>query len=164
MRRKSTLIDRKSQLPKGTVESLAREVIRCLTERDTEFSAKAPTEEQIAHLCHALLSDDDHAGASFIQDIGTVGTTIEVVCLEYLACAARMLGDWWDNDEISFMSVTLGASRMYAIMRGMQHRFAPRRNLPKRSALFASVPGETHTLGVNDCRFATDGSDIRYLE
>jgi hypothetical protein len=112
MRRKSTLIDRKSQLPKGTVESLAREVIRCLTERDTEFSAKAPTEEQIAHLCHALLSDDDHAGASFIQDIGTVGTTIEVVYLEYLARAARMLGDWWDNDKISFMSVTLGTSRI----------------------------------------------------
>jgi hypothetical protein len=67
MRRKSTLIDRKSQPPGGTVESLAREVIRRLTERDTEFSAKAPTEQQIAHLSHALLSNHDHAGASFIQ-------------------------------------------------------------------------------------------------
>jgi len=162
VRSQSELRQLKSQLPEGTVESLAREVIRRLTERDTEFSAKAPTDEQIARLCHALLSDDDHAGASFIQDIGTDGTTVEVVYLEYLARAARMLGDWWDNDKISFMSVTLGTSRMYAIMRGMQHRFAPRRNLPKRSALFASVPGETHTLGVRMAAdlFRRDGWDI----
>ena len=152
----------KSQLPEETVESLAREVIRRLTERDGKLSVQAPSDEKIAFLCHALLSDDDHAGADFIQQIEIDGASVEVVYLEYLARAARMLGVWWETDKLSFMSVTLGTSRMYAIMRGMQHQFVPRRTSKKRSALFAAVPGETHTLGVRMAAdlFRRDGWDV----
>lgn len=152
----------KSQLPEDTVASLAREVIRRLASRDTQSSVNTPSDDAIAQLCHALLSDDDTAGARYIQEIATDGATIEVVYLQFLARAAQMLGEWWEDDKISFMSVTLGTSRMYAIMRGIQHRFALRENPRKRSALFASVPGETHTLGVRMAAdlFRQDGWDI----
>ncbi|MBT8414327.1 MAG: cobalamin B12-binding domain-containing protein [Boseongicola sp.] len=161
-RSQAELRDLKSQLPEDTVENLAREVLRRLASRGTPNSINTPTDEAIAQLCHALLSEDDADGVRFIQTIETDGATIEVVYLQYLARAAQMLGTWWENDQISFMSVTLGTSRMYAIMRSMQHRFVVRKTGAKRSALFASVPDETHTLGVRMAAdlFRRDGWDI----
>ncbi|SMX23139.1 cobalamin B12-binding domain-containing protein [Boseongicola aestuarii] len=162
VRSQAELRSLKSQLPEDTVASLAREVIRRLASREIQSSVNTPSEDAIAQLCHALLSDDDTAGAQYIQEIETDGATVEVVYLQYLARAAQLLGVWWEEDKISFMSVTLGTSRMYAIMRGMQHRFAVPRAPLKRSALFASVPGETHTLGVRMAAdlFRQDGWDI----
>lgn len=162
VRSQSELRALKSQLPEDTVESLAREVIRRLTERERGLSVAAPPDDEIASLCDALLSDDDHAGAGFIQRIEGDGASIEVLYLEYLARAARMLGKWWEEDKISFMSVTLGTSRMFAIMRGLHHRFVPMQMSPTRKALFASVPGETHTLGVRMAAdlFRKDGWEI----
>ena len=162
VRSQAELRSLKSQLPEDTVASLAREVIRRLASRDIQSSVNMPSDDAIAQLCHALLSDDDTAGARYIQEIETDGATVEIVYLRYLARAAQMLGVWWEDDRISFMSVTLGTSRMYAIMRGMQHRFPSRKAPLKRSALFASVPGETHTLGVRMAAdlFRQDGWDI----
>lgn len=162
VRSQAELRSLKSQLPEDTVASLAREVIRRLASRDVQSSVNIPSDGSIAQLCHALLSDDDTAGARYIQEIETDGATVEVVYLQYLARAAQLLGVWWEDDKISFMSVTLGTSRMYAIMRGMQHRFVSRKTPLKRSALFASVPGETHTLGVRMAAdlFRQDGWDI----
>ncbi|NNL19234.1 MAG: cobalamin B12-binding domain-containing protein [Boseongicola sp.] len=152
----------KSQLPEDSVESLAREVIRRLAKRDGTLTVNSPSDEVIERLCDVLLSDDDHAGADFIQKIEADGATIEVVYLEYLARAARMLGLWWEEDKISFMSVTLGTSRMFAIMRGLNGRFSASQSTQKRKALFASVPGETHTLGVRLAAdlFRRDGWEI----
>jgi methanogenic corrinoid protein MtbC1 len=73
--------------------------------------------------------------------------------LKYLAGAARMLGDWWEVDLASFTEVTLGTSRMYAIMRAMRYEMPIPSSAATRTAIFASVPGETHTLGV---RMAAD--------
>lgn len=153
----------KSQLPPDSVESLAREVIRRLAERDGEITIDAPSSDQIEHLCFALLSDDTEAGAAYIKDARSAGASIEAVYLKYLSGAARMLGDWWDNDLVSFPQVTLGTSRMYAIMRAMRHQMPV--NISSKSAVFVSVPGDTHTLGV---RMATDlfrkeGWDIKLL-
>lgn len=143
----------KSRLPDVTVENLAREVIRRVAERDLKAPAQEPNEEDIKILCLALLSEDDQAGAQFIKDLRTDGASIEAVYLTYLAGAARMLGDWWDTSRVPFTDVALGTTRMYAIMRALRHQFAGRQASSTRSAIFASVPGETHVLGV---RMATD--------
>lgn len=152
----------KSQLPESSVESLAREVIRRLADRESRETNARASDKQIELLCNALLSEDDRAGAEFIQELNTDGVPPEVVYLEYLARAARRLGKWWEEDLISFTNVTVGTSRMYAIMRGMQHRFISTPAHSEKSALFASVPGETHTLGVRMAAdlFRRDGWDI----
>lgn len=152
-RSQKQLLAFKSQLPAASVEGLAREVIRRLSEREAESSVEAPSENQIEHLCHALLSEDANAGAAFIQDARTVGASIEAVYLKYLAGAARMLGMWWDEDFVSFAEVTLGTSRMYAIMRALRYEIRVPTVAGPPTAIFASVPGETHTLGV---RMAAD--------
>lgn len=143
----------KARLPEQSVESLAREVLNRVAARAIDLPVESPQHEKLEALCHALLSEDDQAGARFIQSLRAEGASVEVVYLTYLAGAARMLGEWWDNDRISFTDVTLGTSRMYAIMRASRHHFGGGQVGPHRSAVFASVPGETHVLGV---RMAAD--------
>lgn len=152
----------KSRLQSGSVENLLREVIQRLSERDEDILVETPCDDQIKSLCHALLSDDHLAGAAFIADVRSAGASMDAVYLKYLAQAARKLGDWWDDDVVSFADVSLGTSRMYAIMRAMRHQIPFRSGSASKAAIFASVPGETHTLGVRMATdlFRKDGWDI----
>ncbi|GAB5448979.1 cobalamin B12-binding domain-containing protein [Gymnodinialimonas sp.] len=143
----------KARLPERSVESLAREVLRRIAARAVDLPAQTPEGEDLEALCNALLSEDDQAGAQFIKGLRADGASVEVVYLTYLAGAARLLGDWWNSDRLSFTDVTLGTSRMYAIMRALRHHFAGQHVGTTRSAVFASVPGDTHVLGV---RMAAD--------
>jgi methanogenic corrinoid protein MtbC1 len=109
-----------------------------------------------------LISDDDKAAAEMIIGVRAEGMAPEDIYLKYLAASARMLGKWWEEDRVSFVDVTVGTGRMYAIMRGMKHHFIPAFDLVEKSAVFAAVPGETHTLGVRMAAdlFRKDGWDI----
>jgi methanogenic corrinoid protein MtbC1 len=152
----------RSQLPPASVESLAQEVIRRMAGRNFHIPVAPPTEEDIEELCLALLSEDDTAGARFIQGLRSDGASVEMVYLTYLAGAARMLGAWWDSSRVPFTEVALGTTRMYAIMRALRHQFAASARTTERAAVFASVPGETHVLGVRMATdlFRKDGWDI----
>lgn len=142
----------KSLLPSDTVEDLAREVIRRLAERGAAATVEAPDDARIELLCHALLSEDHHDGAAFIETVRSAGASVDSVYLRYLAGAARMLGRWWQEDLVSFADVTVATSRMYAIMRAVRHEF-PDAPSNDRSAVFVTTPGENHTLGM---RMAAD--------
>ncbi|SEM54844.1 Methanogenic corrinoid protein MtbC1 [Loktanella fryxellensis] len=152
----------RSKLPEDSVETLAREVIRRLTEHDDSSSVDTPADAQIELLCHALVAEDSKAGAAYINEVRSAGVSIDAVYLRYLARAARMLGHWWDIDALSFPQVALGTGRMYAIMRAMHHQMPIKRQSDSRSAVFVSVPGETHTLGVRMAAdlFRKDGWEI----
>ena len=143
------------RLPSRHVVDLARDVLQNLARREPQIpdSVANPTDDQIGDLAAALLSDDDHAGADFILGVQADGASPEVVYLKYLAAAARLLGTWWEEDKVSFVDVTIGSSRIFSIMRAMRALFVPRRRPATKSALFASIPGEEHTIGI---RMATD--------
>ena len=145
----------KASLPDDLVASLAREVIMRLASRDRSLDAVPhdPTPGELEALCTALISDDDTAAAEIISGVRADGTPPDVVYLKYLAAAARMLGEWWIEDRANFVQVTIGTGRMFAIMRGMRHLFVSNVPAPGKTAIFASVPGEDHTLGV---RMAAD--------
>ncbi|WP_306116510.1 MULTISPECIES: B12-binding domain-containing protein [unclassified Roseovarius] len=145
----------KASLPDDLVASLAREVIMRLASRDRSLDAVPhdPIPGELEALCTALISDDDTAAAEIISGVRADGTPPDVVYLKYLAAAARMLGEWWIEDRADFVQVTIGTGRMFAIMRGMRHLFVSNVPAPGKTAIFASVPGEDHTLGV---RMAAD--------
>lgn len=82
---------------------------------------------------------------AFIAD----GASVETICLDLLAPAARKLGDMWDNDECDFIDVTMGLWRLQEVMREIAARSpteARAPNLP-RSALFSPMPGDLHNFG-----------------
>lgn len=150
--------------PQDFVLNLARDVLLDLTRRGQGIheSIVNPTEEQIRQLCEALVSEDENAGANFILAVRDDGASPETVYLKYLAEAARMLGQWWENDQVSFAVVTLGSSRIFSIMSAMRSLFVPRVMPPIKTAVFASIPDEKHILGVRMAAdiFRSDGWNI----
>ncbi|MEM9427534.1 MAG: cobalamin-dependent protein [Pseudomonadota bacterium] len=155
----------KSQLPVPHVESLAREVIRQMTDHGSRDLIQSPDIAKIEELSTALVSSDDQSGARFIREVRAEGATDESVYLNYLAAAARMLGEWWEDNRVNFVQVTYGTSRMYAIMRSMRREVAVTGIAPNKAAVFASVPGEAHFLGVTMAAdlLRRDGWDIVLL-
>jgi methanogenic corrinoid protein MtbC1 len=58
------------------------------------------------------------------------------------------LGELWDNDKISFLQVTLGITRLFGLMRMLRMNLPTPRITRKEPILFAAVPGEQHTMGL----------------
>jgi len=154
------------KLPQQAVSELAREVVRRLAFRMPNSVSRndLPTEDEIAELCDALLSPQDRAADDFILNVRRNSADIEVVYLSYVAGAARRLGQLWDEDQISFMDVTLGCGTLYRIIRGLRHVIAPSiiKDRDEYPAMFALVPGETHTLGIEIATdiFRREGWDV----
>jgi MerR family transcriptional regulator, light-induced transcriptional regulator len=148
-----------SRLPADAVQALASEVIARLSSRgpvvtpsegDTaEVVIDHRMDQRIDLLCHALLAIDDREATDLVMQAHAEGASVETLYLGYLAEAARRLGRWWQDDRVGSVEVVIGAGRIYAIMRGLRRLFAPGQMRDSRfRAVFASVPGETHMLGV----------------
>ena len=153
------------RLEEDSVHSLAREVIRRLNTHPPVEAAllDRPGEAEIARLCRALLQPDARAGRDFIDRVQAAGATVETIYLAYLRRAARLLGEWWEEDRITFAEVTMATGHIFAILRGFSHLFVTRGHVAsERAALFFTVPGETHLMGVRMAAdlLRNDGWDI----
>lgn len=149
---KTAVTTQQEGLREDSVRLLADEVIRRLEQRAAARRALAeiPDSDAIERLCAALLSGDDEAGARLVLQAQIDGMSLDTIYLGYLAVAARRLGDWWDQNRVSFVAVTMGVGRIYAIMRGLRRAFVPplEAGQVRNCVGLAATPGETHTLGV----------------
>lgn len=140
----------RQSLPQATLTVLAQEVVHqvAINLGATLPPDLLPNSDDIDALCTALLSDKPDAAAVFIEAARRQGSSYESLCLFYLSVAAGRLGEWWDDDKVPFYRVTIAAGRIYAILRIL--RMDRPILLPdmRRAAVFASVPGENHTLGL----------------
>lgn len=91
--------------------------------------------------------------ASLLEEVDAFiaeGASVETICLDLLAPAARMLGEMWDRDECDFLDVTMGLWRLQEVMREVAAR-SPAEccqiHVP-RTALFSPMPGDNHNFGV----------------
>ncbi|MEY1555769.1 B12-binding domain-containing protein [Yoonia sp. R2331] len=154
-----------STLPSGAVETLAREVVRRLAFRmpRTATPNDQPTAEEIEMLCADLLSLDETAADRFILNVRRDGASPEMIYLGFVAGAARRLGEMWEQDRVSFLEVTLASGRLYRIIRGLRHVIDTEwYGLRGKPTLFALVPDETHTLGIEIATdlFRREGWDV----
>ena len=161
------MLRRAKTLPKDKLEGLAREALRRLAGQSTKIQVEAigPEKTELLHLCEALVGEDDTAAAKLIAAVHAEGVPAETVYLKYFAAAARELGEWWKQDRVGFWEVTVGIGRLMAIMHTMSHQFKPTVRYDHQSAVFASVPGEQHVLGLHMASdlFRKDGWDITVL-
>jgi methanogenic corrinoid protein MtbC1 len=77
------------------------------------------------------------------------GASVETICLDLLAPAARKLGEMWERDECDFLDVTMGLWRLQEVMREVAARSPvdlAGLALPY-SALFSPMPGDHHNFG-----------------
>jgi methanogenic corrinoid protein MtbC1 len=95
------------------------------------------------------------------------GMTVESLFVDLLAPAARRLGQGWEDDSLDFVDVTMGLWRLQEVLREIAAR-TPRiasGALMARTAVFAAMPGEQHTLGtamVDEC-FSRAGWDTTLM-
>ncbi len=77
------------------------------------------------------------------------GASVETICIDLLAPAARKLGEMWDSDECDFLDVTMGLWRLQEVMREIAAREPSTHDFlnPRRSALFSPMPGDIHNFG-----------------
>lgn len=89
---------------------------------------------------------------SLMAIIGTLlqqGVALESIYVDLLGPAARRLGEFWEEDRVSFADVTIALGRLQRIVRDLSLH-GPN-ELPMssgRAALFAAAPGEQHTFGL----------------
>jgi methanogenic corrinoid protein MtbC1 len=97
-----------------------------------------------------LIHPEPDAALRFIEDRRAEGVTRKGVYLGYITAAARCLGQGWDEDKLSFLQVTYGTGHLYALMRALRTEgpAARTRHDGRRCALFATVPGEDHGIGI----------------
>ncbi len=141
----------RAALPGVAVQMLADEVVVQLARRLKPADAQVVAELSVSvdAFCAVLLSDDSQAALAVIRQERQNGVPLETVYISILAAAARRLGEMWETDELSFLQISVAAGRIFEIMRYLRHQIAPPTQLaPVKLALFATVPGELHTLGV----------------
>ena len=145
---------RGTTLPDAALRALAREVIlrvsRAAEVPEAQLLGWRAGREEIAALCEALLSPDDAAAAEMVRAARLAGMPAAGLYHIYIAGAARLLGERWDRDEASVPQVIIGAGRVYGILREMREAFLTERLTapPGAEAVFASIPGETHGIGI----------------
>jgi MerR family transcriptional regulator, light-induced transcriptional regulator len=90
---------------------------------------------------------------SLLAIIGTLlqqRVSMESIYLDLLGPAARRLGDFWDEDRVSFADVSIALGRLQHVVRelSLHGSHDTMSGSAGRSALFAAAPGEQHTFGL----------------
>jgi methanogenic corrinoid protein MtbC1 len=89
---------------------------------------------------------------SLMAIVGTLlqqGVALDSIYIDLLGPAARRLGEFWEDDRVSFADVTIALGRLQHVVRELS--LHGQNELPSsvgRSALFAAAPGEQHTFGL----------------
>ena len=97
-----------------------------------------------------MVQPEPDAALRFIEDRRAEGVTRYDIYLGYIGAAARCLGERWDEDRLSFFEVTTGTGHLYALMRALRAEQPSSLSSfdTRRCALFTTVPGEDHGLGI----------------
>ncbi len=76
------------------------------------------------------------------------GRSLESICLDVLAPAARWLGEMWRDDTASFAEVTLALGRLQCVVHEIGRTKRARAMPGARRLLLMPAPGEAHTFGI----------------
>ena len=153
VRTTSLFASKRTALAPEAVKAVAHDIVRRLAEpRFFEPSFEVPdiSEESIAAFCDTLIQPEPDAAVRFIEDRRAEGNSRHDVYLGYIPFGARCLGERWEQDKLSFLQVTFGTGHLYALMRALrsERSLGYRKFDSRRVALFATVPGEDHGIGI----------------
>lgn len=97
-----------------------------------------------------VLSSDSDSLIAFVGGLLQAGASMETIYVDLMIPAARRLGEYWDDDNISFADVTIGLGRLQQVVRTLRwsptEPQGPDHSAP--SALFAPASSEQHTFGL----------------
>lgn len=99
----------------------------------------------------ALLSEDELSAGRVAQAQIARGHELPTLMVELFATAARTLGEMWEEDQVSFVDVTIGVCRLHQIVHTLSGQPDSPADIGRNGApsiLIASAPGEQHVFGV----------------
>jgi len=150
-------------VPKEALDRFARSiesemVPRVMLGRGELGSRTAPVDALPTRLEHAeitefaalVLQSDATPAAAFIDRLRQRGMPLDHVYLHLLSPAARLLGEHWIADTLTFSEVTLGLWRLHHLLRDLSEAFHSEGDrVPSGfQALLLPAPGEQHTFGL----------------
>jgi methanogenic corrinoid protein MtbC1 len=108
------------------------------------------TPDDIAAFLQEVLGTDDAAAATFVRQLLADGVSVESIYLDLLSPSARELGLRWEDDECSFVDVTVAMGRLQRVLRELSQVFQSEGGEPAKEGqvLLTCLPGEQHTLGL----------------
>ena len=113
-----------------------------------------------------------------IESLLERGVSMDVILVDLLAPAARMMGDMWVDDSCNFVDVTLGMTRIQHLFRQLRMPFGEFGGIAqnKGRVLLVPAPGEQHVFGLRvveefllrdgwdvDCRLQASLNDVLYM-
>ncbi len=110
----------------------------------------AVTESEVATLARHAVAEDGAPMFLALERMLAAGMSVETLCLDLLAPAARHLGVLWEQDEYHFTEVTAGVARLQQALRRLlpaAQAAAPYSHCLPR-ILMVPVPGEQHRFGL----------------
>ena len=105
----------------------------------------------VRELVRLLMAHDVSVASAYVETVRQRGVTLERICLDLLAPAARHFGSLWEQDECDFMQVTVGLCRLHQLLRELSPEFgsADADRKGNRRILLAPCPGDQHTFGIS---------------
>jgi methanogenic corrinoid protein MtbC1 len=124
---------------------------------------QTPTSDEIAKLAMLVLNPDLELSSEFIRQLEDRGLSIDRLFIDLLEPAARCLGTMWDNDECSFIDVTLGVARLQQLLALFSRSWAVPAFSRKRRVCMVSIAEEQHSFGVTmvETFLRAGGWDVR---
>jgi methylmalonyl-CoA mutase cobalamin-binding subunit len=104
-------------------------------------------QDHLDHLLQSIVRDAAFDPAGLLHGMAERRLTSETVACRYVPEAARILGEKWLADEISFVDVTVGTERLHSIIREVDETMEEPRGVLGPSALILVAEAEQHTLG-----------------
>ncbi len=120
---------------------------------DAQPSAPQTGPRQIAQadidvLARMTVSNDVDALLLHVEAYLADGALLEAVFADLLGGAARRLGVWWEEDLVSFVDVTIGLGALHRLVHEIARKLPAPATAAGHAALFATLPGEQHCLGL----------------
>lgn len=117
------------------------------TEPNCIATRGGPTTIEISQLVRFAVEQDLTNSLALIEALCCQGLSLESVLLDFVAAAARLLGDQWLSDARSFTEVSAGLGTLQQVVHVLGPSFAPA--IARRgTVLLMAAPGEQHTLGL----------------
>jgi MerR family transcriptional regulator, light-induced transcriptional regulator len=151
-------------IPRLLISNLAKRTIKAVTEAARPAEPMVLSEQDIDLFSRLVMDKPLNAAVAHIDGLLAGGMTVETMILDVLSPTARHLGVRWERDEITFVDVTLGLSRLQQLLRvygpAFEIDFAP--DHKGHRILLAAMPGEQHTFGMSVVEefFRRDGWDV----
>ncbi len=130
------------------VDALASQVLTVVASRSPHNAAKIYN-RLVQQLVEGVRSMERGAQEAAVQDLRRYGCTPTDIADIYIPAAARVLGDEWCRDEVSFADVTIGTARLQGMLRDLEREWMRERPKgPENGPSIAIIcEDDFHTLG-----------------